>query len=203
MKRIIWLLLSASILCLACAAQAAGKEPPEFTSVRDVLDHTEGDVVIVGREDYIVLILETDGRHIRMAALLDDHARNLYQTATGKDYSVAAMEAFNDYAYTLPFSFSEELAEKPKDQAELDELKEKTIQELTDLGFGEEMIIDKEELEAPVHICLESGLFRYAFEVDHADSGYPSIMTVKSGKFSGFSRAAFDLDIQEKPAGLP
>ena len=63
------------------------------------------------------------------------------------------------------------------------------------------MIIDKEELEAPVHVCLESGLFRYAFEVDHADSGYPSIMTVKNGKFSGFSRAAFDLAIQEKPAG--
>ena len=111
MKKIILLIISLAILCPACAAQATGKEPPAFTSVRDVLDYAEGNAEIVAHEDYIVLILEMDGRRIRMVTLPDDHAKDLYKTATGETYSVSAMEAFNDYAYTLPFSYTEELTE--------------------------------------------------------------------------------------------
>ena len=136
MKKIIWMILSVIILCLACAAQASGKEPPAFTSIRDVLDHTEGNVAIVGHEDYTVLILEADGRYIRMAALSDGHAKDLYKAAAGEIFSVSAMEAFSDYAYTLPFSYTEELDEKPKSQTELDDLKGKTVRELMDEGFG-------------------------------------------------------------------
>ena len=200
MKKTLLLVLSAIILCLACAAHAAGKEPPAFASVRDVLERTEGYLEIVGGEEYIVLILEEDGRYIRMAALTDDHAKDLYQAATGEDYSVSAMEAYNDYTYTLPFSYMEELDDTPMNQAELDGLKGKTVQELFDEGFGEE-IINQDEIGAPVHIFLEKGLFRYEFELDHAASGDPRIMTVRSGKYYGFSRSAFDVDLQENLSG--
>ena len=200
MKKIISLILAGLILCLAYAAQAAGEELPAFTSVRDVLDHTEGNLEIVSHEGYTVLILEADGRYIRMAALSDDHARDLYKAATGEDYSVSAMEAFNDYTYTLPFCYTEELNQMPKSRAELDGMKGKTVQELMDEGFGKEMIIGKDEIGSPVHICLENGFYKYEFEVDNAASGYPDLMTVRSGKFDGFSRSAFVIDDLEKPS---
>ena len=66
-----------------------------------------------------------------------------------------------------------------------------------DEGFGDEMIIDKNVMESPVHIYLESGLYKYEFEVTDADSGYPYLMTIKSGKCIGFSGAAFSPDIRE------
>ena len=194
LKIALLLILTAAILCLACVAQAEEKELPAFTSIQDVLDHGEGNVFIVGHADTIVLILDMDGRYFRMAALLDDHAKELYRASTGED--------FNDYAYTLPFSMTEEITETPMDQAELDGLIGKTIQELMDAGFSKEMIIDKEELESPVHICLDKGFFQYVFEVEDASSGYPYLMTVTSGKLNGFSRAAFEIDTQEKPADL-
>ena len=200
LKIALLLILTAAILCLACVAQAEEKELPAFTSIRDVLDHGEGNVFIVGHADTIVLILDMDGRYFRMAALLDDRAKELYRASTGEDFNVSDMEAFNDYAYTLPFSMTEEITETPMDQAELDGLIGKTIQELMDAGFSKEMIIDKEELESPVHIYLDNGIYQYAFEVEDASSGYPYLMTVTSGKLNGFSRAAFEIDTQEKPA---
>ena len=200
MKKILSLIFSVIILCAACAAQATGEEPPAFTCVRDVLDHAGDNAVVEGHEDDTVLILETSGRYFRMVALADDHAKELYQAATGEDYSLSAMEAFNDYTWTLPFSYTEELAETPKSQAELDALKGKTIQDLMDEGFGKEMIIDHDEIMNPVHIYLEYGFFRYVFEVNNAASGDPHIMTIKTGKLCGFSRAAFDIDNPEKPS---
>ena len=63
--------------------------------------------------------------------LLDSHAKELYKTAE-KEYSTASMEACDSYAWALPLNYIEELTDMPKDQAELDELKGKTIQELMD-----------------------------------------------------------------------
>ena len=84
------------------------------------------------------------------------------------------MEAYDEYAWALPLSHIEELSETPKSQA---------------------------ELEAPASIILECGFYRYRFEVTDAASGYPRLMTIKSGKFDGISRSAFDVDIQEKRSG--
>lgn len=201
MKKTVLLILSVIILCTACAAQAAEGELPVFTSIRDALDSTEGYAEIREHEDYIVLILEMDDRYIRMVVLPDDHAKELYR-AVDAEHSSAAMEAFDEYAWTLPLSYTEELPEKPMSQAELDGLKGKTFQELMDGGFGREMILPESEVEAPAAICLEYGFYRYEFEVDHADSGDPRIMTIRSGKFDGLSRSAFDPDGQEILSGL-
>ena len=198
MKKKLLLILSVTILFLACAAQAEEEELPTFTSIQDALLNADGNVFIVGNEEYIVLILDMHGRYIRMAVLLDDYAKEIYKASTEEDSNVFNVEAFNDYAYTLPISMTEEITETPMDQDELDGLIGKTIQDLMDDGFSDEMMIDKEELEFPVHIYLDNGFYWYVFEVDDASSGYPSLMTVKSGEFIGLSRAAFEMDMQEQ-----
>ena len=198
MKKIALLILSVMILCTSCIAQAAEKDLPVFTSIRDVLDSTESYAIIQSHEDYIVLILEMDNRYIRMFVMLDDHANELYQAAEAERYSPAAIKAFEEYAWSLPLSYIGELTETPKSQAELDRLKGKTVQELMDKGFGKEMLLPKDELKAPVSINLEYGFYKYEFEVTNAASGYPHLMKVKSGKFSGFSRSAFTYNCLEK-----
>ena len=197
MKKIILLVLSVIILGTTCAARAAGKEQPAFTSARDVFDSMEGDVANRAYEDYIVLILETDNRYLRMVTLLDDHAKDLYKAIEADDYSLAAMDAFNEYALALPLSYTEELPEAPMSQAGLDGLKGRTVKELQDEGFGE-ILLSGNISEVPAAIELEYGFYKYEFEVTNGASGDPQSMTVKSGKLSGFSCAAFDIDYRGK-----
>ena len=196
MKKISLLVLSVILLCAACLARAAEEELPVFTSARDVFDSTEGDVANRACEDYLVLILETDHRYIRMVTMLDDHAKDLYKVVEA-DFSSSAVQAFNEYALALPFSYTEELPEPPLSQAELDELKGRTVQELQDEGFGE-MILSGDISEVPAAIDLEYGFYKYEFEVTNGASGFPQFMTIKSGKFKGFSDAAFVIDDPEK-----
>ena len=197
MKKCALLVLSVIILCTACIAQASEKELPVFASIRDVLDSTECYLSIQDHPDYLILILEMDDRHFRMVTLLDDHAKELYKSAEAQDHSTPAMEAFDEYAWTLPIVYTEELSETPISQDKLDELKGKTIQELMDNGFGDEMILYENELAAPVSILLEYGSYKYEFKVTNGSAGDPSLMTINSVKYFGFSRAAFDIDISK------
>ena len=196
MKKIALLVLSVIILCTISIA-AAEEEQPVFASVQDVFDSTESDVANRICEDYVVLILEMDHRYIRMVTLLDDHAKDLYQAIEADGHSISAMEAFNEYALALPLSYTEELPEAPKSQAELDELKGRTVQELQDEGFGE-IILSGNISEALDAIDLEYGFYKYEFEVTNGASGYPQFMIIESGKFNGFSRYAFDIENQKK-----
>ena len=200
MKKTALLVLSVILLCAVCASRAEGNELPVFATFRDALDSTKGYAEIREHEDYSVLILEKDGRYFRLITLLDDHAKQLHKAAE-EEYSTATAEACNAYTWALPVSSIEEL-EKPKDQAELDELTGKTVRALMDEGFGEEMIIDINEMESPVRIWLEYGSYKYEFAVTNAASGYPDSMTIESGKLDGFSRAAFSPDIHEGLSGL-
>ncbi len=56
------------------------------------------------------------------------------------------------------------------------------------------LILSGDIAEVPASIDLEYGLCRYEFEVTNCASGYPHLMTTKSGKLSGFSRVVFDID---------
>ena len=197
MKKTALLVLSAIILCAVCVSQAEGKELPVFTSIQEVIDSTDCNLEIHDHSDRIVLILEKDGRYIRMVTLLDDQARDLYKNIEAEDHSITAIKAFEKYAWALPLSYTEDLPDVPKRQAELDELKGKTIQELMNNGFGDEMILYESELAAPVSILLEYGSYKYEFKVTNASGGDPYLMTIKDAKYNGFSRSAFDIDIQE------
>ena len=200
MKKIISLILSAVILCTAAAAQA-GEAPPVFGTIREALDSAEGYAVVRDCEDCIILLLETENGYYRIITLLDDHAKELYRKTIEEDYSASAREALENYAWALPPDVAEKLPEAPKDRTELDSLTGKTVRELMNEGFGEEMIVYQNELEAPVHINLEYGFYTYEFEVNDAATGDPDIMTVRSGKFIDFSRAAFEIDVQELLSG--
>ncbi len=197
MKKTALVILSFIILCTAGFARTEENGLPLFASIRDALDSTEGYAGIVEHNDYIVLILETGDRTVRAAVLLDGRAKDLYRTAQAEDYSASAMQAFNAYAWSLPLSYTEELTEKPKDQAELDRLKGKTVRELINEGFGKDIIAPEDELDAPSAIVLECGFYRYEFEVTDAASCDPQSMTVISGKPDGYSRAAFVFDIPD------
>ena len=196
MKKLALLILSVIILSGACPAQATGNGLPGFTSIRDALDSADGYVEIRNHDGYIVLMMEQDGRYFRLASLQDEHAKGLYQSAWAQDDRAAAWEVYDEYAWALPLYIAEELPEAPMSQAELDKLKGKTVRELMDEGFGEEIILSESELAAPVTIKLEYGFYEYEFDVTNIASGYPYLMTVRSGKFSGFSRAAFEIDGQ-------
>ena len=195
MKKTALLILSFIILCTACAAQAAGEWLPVFASIREAIDSTDGCAVIRDTDDYSLLLLELEGRYFRIVTLLDDHAKDLHKAAEAEPEGsrTPALEVFDEYAWALPVSYTEELPDKPKSQADLDALKGKTVQELQDNGFGI-MILTGDISEIPDVIALDCGFYRYAFEVTNGESGYPQYMTIKSGKFDGFSYDALDID---------
>ena len=126
MKKTALLILAVIILCSACAARAEGKELPAFASIREALDSTEGYAEIREDNDRIVLILEMDGRYLRMVTFPDEYAKELYQAAETAEHRSAAMEAFDSYAWALPVSCTEEFTALPKEQAELDALEGKS-----------------------------------------------------------------------------
>ena len=193
MKKTALLILTVIILCAVCAAQAEGNGLPVFASIQDVLDSTTVELTVQDHQDNVVLLTEMDGRYIRMVTLLDDHAKDLYKAVEADDHSAADIKAFEAYAWALPLSYTEELPDIPKSQAELDALKGKTVQELQDEGFGI-IILSGNTEEVPTVINLEYGSYKYEFEVTNGASGYPQFMTINSGKFIGFSHAAFLID---------
>ena len=200
MKRKAMVILCVICLCAACTAQAAGSGLPAFTSVRDALDSTEGYAVIRDNEEYIVLILEADGRYFRVVTFLDSRAKELYRAAMA-DYSTAAMEAFDEYAWSLPAGSVRELPEAPLGQAELDGFIGKKLRELMDMGFGRELILSGDPSEPPAAVSLEYGLYRYEFEVTEGASGDPELMAVLGAKFDGVSSAAFEIAGPEEYSG--
>ena len=193
MKKTTLLILTVIILCTVCAAQAEGNGLPVFASIQDVLDSTTGELIVQDHKDNIVLLMELDGKYLRMVTLLDDHAKDLYKPMEAEDHSVTDIKTFEAYAWALPLSYIEELPDVPKSQTELDDLKGKTVQELQDQGFGI-IILPQNYEENPDVINLEYGSYKYEFEVTNGASGYPQFMTIKSGKLIGFSYAAFHID---------
>ena len=135
MKKTVSLVLSVIILCAICVSQAEGKELPAFASIQEVIDSADNHIEIRDHSNAVVLILEKDGRYFRMVTLLDDHAKELYQFVEAENHSITDIRTFEKYARALPLSYTEELPDVPKSQAELDELNGKTIQELMDEGF--------------------------------------------------------------------
>lgn len=196
MKRIALLALSLIILCTACAVHASEEDIPMFTSILDALDSTEGYAEVRNYGEDAVLIAETNGRYFRIFTLLDDHAKELYKAAAAEDCKISLWEPFNEYAWSLPLSYMEELPD-PLSRAELDCLKGKTVQQLMDEGFGKEILVSPSELASPAAIDLEYGFYKYQFEVTEASSGYRDMMRIMSGKFDGLSRDAFVIDIPE------
>ena len=171
---------------------------PDFLSAVDAA----GEYAAVGGDiDYLSVVMKKDGKFIRMITLLDDHARELYMAAMSADDAGESYEVFKEYAWSLPISYSEEITEKPKAQAELDAQAGKTAGQLIE-EEGYSFYGAGGGIDLPVIVDLSYGMFSYTFEAEASFEEYleymerddPESLKLKSGTLSGFSGSATDLD---------
>ena len=186
--------------CTVCGAPVRQEARSLPMSFRGAVEAADGIVSIGGDIDYISAVMEQDGKNIRIITLLDDHARQLYMTAMAAEAPSGMFEAFDEYAWSLPVSYTEEITAKPKEQAELDAQAGRTIGELIKDGYV--LYGSGGGIYVPTTVDLSCGLFNYEFEVDasfeeyqeHQDRDDLESLQVKSGKRSGFSSAASNPD---------
>ena len=181
--------------CEICGAPVREKDRPESVSFRDAVDAAGEYAAVGGDMDYLAVAAEKDGRYFRTVTILDDRAKELYMTAMSAEDPDAANEAFKAYAWSLPVCYTEELAWKAKDQAELDAQAGKTVGELLGEGYSFYGIGGGENL--PTVVELTSGLFIYEFEVDASfdyyreHGGWDGVETMKVK--GGTSSVSWDL----------
>ena len=171
-----------------------------YAEFREAVD-AAGETASVGCDiDYLAVVMMKDGKYIRMITIPDDHAKELYMAAMTAEDSGDAFDAFETYAWSLPVSYSEEITENPKEQAELDAQAGKTVGELTEEGYY--LYGSGGGINLPTIVDLSYGLFNYEFEVDVSFEEYQEYrdrddlgsLKVKGGKLSGFSSLATNLD---------
>lgn len=156
--------------CEICGAPSRQEDRPLFTSFRDAVEAAGEDAAVGGGTEYLTVVAEKDGRYYRTVTILDDRAKELYTAAMAAADSDAGLEAFQTYAWSLPVCYTEEITEKPKDQAELDAQTGKTVGELLEEGYAFCCIGGGENV--PIVADLSYGLFVYEFEVDASFGEY-------------------------------
>ncbi len=194
MRKFTAVLAAISVLFFAAAF---AEEPMSF---RDAVEAAGENAAVGGDIDYLAVAAEKDGRYFRTVTILDDKAKELYMAAMAADAPGAVHEAFEAYAWSLPVCYTEEIAVKPKDQAELDAQVGKTVGELAEQGYSH--YGDGGGKGFPTVVDMSSGLFLYAFEVDASFEEYLELdgwdglknLKVKSGKLCGFYMNATNLD---------
>ena len=186
--------------CNVCGAPLRQENPSLSIRFSDAVE-AAGEFVSVGGDiDYLAVVTEKDGKFIRMVTLTDDHAKELYMAVMGAEDSGEAYEAFQAYAWSLPVTYTEELTVKPKEQAELDTLAGKTVDELVKDGYI--LCGSGGGVDLPTVVDLSYGLYNYEFEADASFEAYQELLDredleslrVKSGMLSGFSGFAANPD---------
>ena len=213
MKKIFIVLLALALSISAALAEESPSLPEgnaktpvvlwsQFAPVdfRTAVNAAEDPVSIGGDIDYLSLVTFKAGKHVRMVALLDDRARELYMAAMAQDAAVGTYDVFTDYAWSLPVTYAEEITETPKSQAELDALTEKTVGDAVQEGF----IVSGSGggLYIPTTVDLSFGMFDYTFEaeatfeeyMEHNEKEDLGSLKLKSGKLSGYSGISPVLD---------
>ena len=150
---------------------------------------SEGYAAINETDDYVILILEKDGKTLRVVTMMDESAKELYQTAMAEEDS-SAFEMVDAYAWNLPVSYTEEITAMPLEQAELDALAGRAIRDIMREWQCRGFVTSSSGNDKTV-ISLDYGMYKYSFEVE--DQGDMELAKVIKGEVSGFSRAAFDL----------
>ena len=176
-------------------------EPPVFATISEAYESSEGSSLLSRDADFAVLVLTCDGKYLRVVSALDDHAKELYRDAWGDGTgSGDTADAFYAYAETLPVSYIEEFAEQPLEQEKLDALDGKTLRELQGEGYSPCFYSDGESRQSDC-IGLDYGFYSYTFDADEnyrkflETDDYNDMMniTVRNGRFSGFSGCSTDL----------
>ena len=187
MKKLAALVLAILMFCSVYGVMAS--EGPYFHTIREALDISEGYAAINETDDYVILILEKDGKTLRVVTMMDESAKELYQTAMAEEDS-SAFEMVDAYAWNLPVSYTEEITAMPLEQAELDALAGRAIRDIMREWQCRGFVPSSSGNDKTV-ISLDYGMYKYSFEVE--DQGDMELAKVIKGEVSGFSRAAFDL----------
>ena len=74
-KKFLALMLAAVMLCAACPVLAEDAEPPMFATFGEALDAAGENPVFGGTNEYHAVVLEQDGKILRVVTLLDDALR--------------------------------------------------------------------------------------------------------------------------------
>ena len=187
MKKFAAFILVMLMLCSVYGVMAS--EPSFYHTIREALDISEGYAAINETDDYVILILEKDGKTLRVVTMMDEYAKELYQTAMAEEDS-SAFEMVDAYAWNLPVSYTEEITAMPLEQAELDALAGRAIRDIMREWQCRGFVTSSSGNDKTV-ISLDYGMYKYSFEVE--DQGDMELAKVIKGEVSGFSRAAFDL----------
>ena len=148
MKKIIAMVLSVMLLCAAIGVTAEGADKPQFATFGDAFAAAGENPLYGGSDEKMAVIVEQDGKYIRVVTELDEKAQALDEAALESDDIDTAYAEFEAYVKTLPVSYTEEFTVQPKEQAELDGLAGKTIAELEHYTKAAEALKQQEEQEA-------------------------------------------------------
>ena len=138
MKKIIAAILVLVMLCAACSTLAEETEKPVFETYGDVWQAAGNSPVTGGNDDCITIVLEKDGKILRVVTYLDETAREklavLNTELSDEEYIVLDQEYF-EYLCSLPVSYTEEITAVPLDQETLNNFVGKTWKDLENAGF--------------------------------------------------------------------
>ncbi|MBQ9030957.1 MAG: hypothetical protein IJ106_05825 [Parasporobacterium sp.] len=189
---------------LAAEETEAEKEELVFATFGEALQEAGENPVIMGSEEYYVVMLEEDGTFLRVVAQMDETGKEKMRSSYNElnyDKRIALDEDLNEYIKTLPISYTEEITAEPLNQEELDDLTGKTILEVEEMGYENESSGRYGPKGEPVY-TVTYGLFNYdlllneSYDVyqEHEDNGYYGDLTVKSALYAGPSQNMADLD---------
>ena len=198
MKKIIALM---TVLVLLLGSFASGEEDkPLFATLGQAMEEAEYTGIAGGDDTCWVILVVKDGTPIRVIAYLTEESNALNEARFEGDWDEmeAADAAFEEHLKTLSVARTEEITVQPLTQEELDSYAGKSISEMNAAGFEDEGIGGSED---GVTYEAAFGVYLYEFAVaedyeayeQRSEEGDFSDLTVKSGRFVGFSRNAADL----------
>ena len=95
--------------CQVCGAPLRGAARSESMTFRDAVDAAGEFAAVSSDIDYLAVAAQNEGVFFRTVTILDDRAKELYMAVTAAADPGAAYEAFNEYAWSLPVCYTEEI----------------------------------------------------------------------------------------------
>ena len=197
------ILASVMIAALSAGAAAFAEEEqaaPLFATIGEAMEADGYTGMAAGYAENYVVIVERDGKYIRVVAEMDEEGRQLNDAISEAGDIEAAFEAYDEHAKALPVIYTEEFTAAPKDRAELDALAGKTISDLEEAGYTVSASGTGSKEDEAV-FTMACGLYEYdmilnePFDVyeEHEENGTCGELTVKNAAFAGLSRNATEL----------
>ncbi len=211
MKKWFAMVLALVMICITMAVAEEGQLAPMYATLGEALEASESIPAEGGIDgEYYAVVTEVGGAFYRHVADYDEKLKELGEAIDAVDFEEenftekleAAFAAQAEYIRTMPIAYSEKFTAEPMEQAELDALTGKTLEELLADGFEEQASgteLDDNENIIIIYM-LQKGLFNYSFTMDTDFEGYMKAqeegaegsLAVKSVKFGGIASQTFD-----------